>query len=187
MIKEYIDIIEEVLDDTVNELSEKSEEFVNEFFACYNIKYDEYYAYFLKKHGNDYIKEDYGYRYKGKTDDMKAGFYQFDILFGLQEGIGNIQKEIRNQEQMISNEYFPIAAMPGGDLVCMNKENGGIFFWFHEKNDNNMIFVADSFKELIMGIEKMERVDKKPKPIAFKIDSAMDELLKEAAKKYKRS
>ena len=32
-------------------------------------------------------------------------------------------------------ELLPIASVDGGDLLCMNKETGYVYYWFHEEDD----------------------------------------------------
>lgn len=35
----------------------------------------------------------------------------------------------------IPDELFPIAIVDGGDLLCMHKGTGNIYYWFHEEDD----------------------------------------------------
>ena len=63
----------------------------------------------------------------------------------------------------IPQELFPIASVDGGDLLCMNKENEAIYYWFHEKddwglegNEERPVKVADSLKELLEILIKPE-------------------------------
>ena len=46
--------------------------------------------------------------------------------------------------------------MPGGDVVCMNKQNGGIWFWFHDLQGDDFMLAANSFEEFILKFEKRE-------------------------------
>ena len=38
-------------------------------------------------------------------------------------------------EGRMPNELFPIAIVDGGDLLCMHKSTGNIYYWFHEEDD----------------------------------------------------
>ncbi len=49
----YLNKLQEILDDTLHELTEKTDDQVRAFFDKYGVRYDDVYAYFLKHHGND--------------------------------------------------------------------------------------------------------------------------------------
>lgn len=53
-------------------------------------------------------------------------------------------------------ELFPIASVDGGNLLCMDKEDGSIYYWFHEENDWGLeenkerpLKIASNLNELI--------------------------------------
>ena len=186
MTQDYIKKLEEIMDDTVVDISKKSTEQVNDFFATFNIKFDEYYAYFLQNHGNDYIKDEYVFRCQGNCDVNEGIEYEVDMFFGLEGKTGNLVDELKRYEQTLPKEVFSIADMPGGDLVCMQKETGKIYFWFHEENEENLKFVAESFKNFIMCFEKATQKERVAEPINFSINPKMDKLLREAAKKFQK-
>ena len=182
MTQDYKNKLVEILDDTVIKISKKNIEQINAFFTAYNISSGEDYVYFLENHGNDYIKDGYVFRCKN-VDDIE---YETDMFFGLEETTGNIVEELRRYEQIIPSEVFPIADMPGGDLVCMHKKSGKVFFWFHEENGDNLKVIADSFMDFIMGFEKKTQKERSTKPTDFSINPELDKLLREAAKKYQK-
>jgi len=86
------------------------------------------------------------------------------------------------------NEILPIASIDGGDLLCIDKNNGHIYYWFHEENDwgieDNEVWpkkVADNLDEFLNSLtaaekptkEEIERAKKQAKitkttPIALK-------------------
>ena len=94
----------------------------------------------------------------------------------------NFLKEIIDDSMKKACEH--IIALPGGDFVCMDKNDGRIYFWFHDTAWDNLLFVEKSFEKFILHFEKSEE-ESSVKPVSFSIDSDMDNLLKEAAEKYK--
>ena len=140
--------------DTSYELTEKSDDQVKGFFDKYGVRYDECYAYFLKHHGNDYIKDDYWFIYK--DDDGNTEQYMIDMLFGLQDCLGNIDDEIKEWADVVMDDVIPIADLPGGDLAGMDKKDGSIWFWFHDMDEDNFVMVAESFEEFMNGVEEVK-------------------------------
>ena len=41
-------------------------------------------------------------------------------------------------EGRMPDELFPIAIVDGGDLLCMHKGTGNIYYWFHEEDDRGL-------------------------------------------------
>ena len=107
-----------------------------------------------------------------------------DILFGLDAENGNICKEIENNKDFLPNFVIPIIAMPGGDFVCLDKSNGNIYLWFHEKDSDNLLFIEKDFESFILNFTEIEE-NSNVKPVDIIIDKSFDVLLREAAKKYK--
>jgi hypothetical protein len=175
--KNYSDFLKEIIDDSMKTACEHSDKKVTDFFTSYNISYDEAYAYFLKHYGNDYIKDGFVYCRKNEK-------YEMNILFGLDSGNGNICKEIEDDSNFLPGFMIPIIALPSGDFVCMDKNDGRIYFWFHDTAMDNLLFVEKSFEKFILHFEKSEE-ESSVKPVSFSIDSDMDNLLKKTAEKYK--
>lgn len=185
MTKEYIDKMEEIMDDTVIKISKKQRKQVEEFFLANDIEIDECYAYFLENHGNDYVNDEYWFDCKEK-EGFGDDIYQTDMFFGLEEDTGNIVNESKRYEGIIPRDLFPIADLPGGDLVCIQKKGGKVCLWFHDVADKNIRIVADSFEEFIMRFERNTENKKNVEPISFSLDPEIDKLFREAAKKFQK-
>jgi cell wall assembly regulator SMI1 len=88
--------------------------------------------YFFAIHGDGY-------------DDFFECFYDFKI-----------------DEKRMPESIFPIAADPGGNLICLDSKNGKVYFWNHEDEINynqeadtnlsNLYLVANSLNEFIAGL-----------------------------------
>lgn len=62
--------------------------------------------------------------------------FNLDYFFGFSEkDYQDIFKNLKTFDKRMPNELFPIARVDGGDLLCMSKENGSIYYWFHEEDD----------------------------------------------------
>lgn len=88
----------------------------------------------------------------------------------------------------IPDELLPIGSIDGGDLLCMDKKEGFVYYWFHEEDDWGIegnkklpVKVADSLDEFLNCLvasekptkEEIERAKKQAKitkttPIALK-------------------
>lgn len=68
-------------------------------------------------------------------------------------------KTYKIDKKRMPNSFFPIAHDSGGNLICMNTLNDGIYFWDHEKelaydskNDEergNLYFIAKSIDDFL--------------------------------------
>lgn len=63
-------------------------------------------------------------------------------------------------EGRMPDELFPIGKIDGGDLLCINKTNDSIYYWFHEEDDWGM-----------------EGITKWPTKIASNINEYLDNLI----------
>lgn len=184
MNETFLNKLNEILDDSINEHTKKTDAQVKSFFDAYGVPYDECYAYFLKYHGNDYIKDDYWFLLKNDAGDTEQ--YMVDMLFGLQECTGNIINEMKEWEDVVQDDLVCIADRPGGDLVCMDKEDGSIWFWFHDVADDNLVMVADSFEEFICGFSYEEPASSNNDEPEISLSPEMDKLLRKKAQEYNK-
>ena len=175
MNKKYSEYLKQIIDDSMKNTLGHSDKEISDFFNKYKISYNDSYAFFLKYYGNDYIKDSYYYRSK---DDK----YEMGILFGLDTENGNICKEIENNKDFLPDFVIPIIAMPGGDFVCLDKNKGSIYLWFHEKDSDNLLFIEKDFETFILNFTEIEE-NSNVKPVDITIDKSFDALLREAAKK----
>ena len=106
---------------------------INNFSSKYNLSWSKEYIYFLQYYGNVYIKDNY-YFEDSHTPFVSKNqrYYELDGFFGLHEGRDNIEMRIADSRADLPDNLFPIAEILGGDLVCMEKKTGEIFFWYHE-------------------------------------------------------
>jgi len=96
---------------------------------------------------------------KPKLTLFKKNNIKFDVnyFFGFSEK--SDQDFFHNYNTYLGRmpqELFPIASVNGGDLLCMDKNNENIYYWFHEKDDwglegNNErpVKVADNLNDFI--------------------------------------
>ncbi len=105
------------------------------------------------------------------------------LFFGLKKDANNIEEQISFYQTIIPENLFPIAGIAGGDLICLDKEVGNVYMWFHDK-ENQVLLCANDFKELISKFEENNICDdKKVKRVT--INDKLDLKMREMAKKYR--
>ncbi len=111
---------------------------------------------------------------------------------GVDYGHGHVYQLIQGPEPRFEkcHEYrydlVCIADRPGGDLVCMDKEDGSIWFWFHDVADDNLVMVADSFEEFICGFSYEEPASSNNDEPEISLSPEMDKLLRKKAQEYNK-
>ena len=148
--------LETILDDSLKgEKKTWTKEEVEEIAKENDLVLSEEYSFYLQHYGNDYINEGYCF-VDSKESALGQKSYNIDSIFGLYDDVNSINKQAEAYNNIIPQHLFPIAEMPGGDLVCMDKVNGGISFWFHDMDGNNLFPMADSFQDFILRFDKCE-------------------------------
>lgn len=155
----------------------------------YHIKLPECYSFYLQQYDNDYIREDYGF-IPSKLLPNSSGpmLYVIDSIYGLDRDENNIENNVTLPQDRLPADLMPIADLPGGDLVCIgireNKQNK-IYFWFHEKMEENVCLVADSFENFIMNFKKIEVERNNVDPVRFNVSDKLNKVLKHASENMK--
>lgn len=158
---------------------------ITEIQKKYELVFPTDYVYYLQYYGNDYIKDGYLFNPKESLGEVfNQDSFELDFIFGLYNDENNLERQILFYQDVIPSNLFPIADLPGGNLVCMNKENHQIYFWIHDKVEDTYL-VADSFSNFIMQFqfEQIEKVDLDD--VELNLSSDLDDLLKKAAGKYR--
>ena len=178
--------LDEIIDDVMQKKSVVWDlDCITKLQEEYAIFFPKDYIFYLQYYGNDYIKE--GYRFKPKKSLMKVlaqESFELNAIFGFYDDENNLTKELGFCKDIIPINLFPIADLLGGNFVCMDKENGQIYFWIHDEMED-VYFVAPNFTEFIMRIqfEQSKKIDLDS--INLNLSSDLDELLRNAAEEYK--
>lgn len=84
------------------------------------------------------------------TKDNPLGVYDIDVV------MSQLDERLFVHEDILGFELVPIAALFGGDFVCLNyvedSENPRICIWYHEESyelDPAIEFVANNFTEFL--------------------------------------
>ena len=89
----------------------------------YKIKLPQDYSFYLQHYGNDYIKEDYHFiPSEGLPNKIKLTQFEIDSIYGLYNDENKIDDKINFYKNILPADLFPIADLPGGDLVCIGKK-----------------------------------------------------------------
>jgi len=150
--------------------------------ACFS----EDYIFYLQHYGCDYLKE--GYMFSSKNNLPKE-IIDFDIggIFGLYDKAENLIKYTESYKTILPAELFPIAFSGGGDLICMAKRDGRVFYWKHDATyiNESTFYLADSFSDFIFGFKKCEMMEAVSTNVEVTLRPEFEMALKKAAEKYK--
>jgi len=88
------------------------------------------------------------------TKDNPLGVYDIDVV------VSQLDERLFVHEDILGFELVPIAALFGGDFLCLNyiedPENPSICIWYHEESyelEPAIEFVADSFTEFLAMLQ----------------------------------
>lgn len=178
--------LDEIIDIEVNQNKKVWDlAFVEEIQKKYDFDFPPDYVFYLQYYGNDYIKEDYLLKLKEPLKKiLNQNSFELNAIFGLYNDVNNLENQILFYQDMIPSNLFPIADLPGGNLVCMGKEDYQIYFWFHDEIEDTYL-VAQSFEDFIMQFQFVEREKVNLDDVKLNLSNDLDELLKQAAVKYR--
>lgn len=88
------------------------------------------------------------------TKDNPLGMYDIDVV------MSQLDERLFVHEDILGFELVPIAALFGGDFICLNyienPENPSICIWYHEESyevDPAIEFVANNFTEFLAMLQ----------------------------------
>ncbi|MCM2604220.1 SMI1/KNR4 family protein [Rossellomorea marisflavi] len=144
----------------------------------YQIDFPKDYISYLKEYGNDYLDPSYKCIPEETPPDFNKFEFELDSIFGLHPDVNNLIEQIKSYQGIIPEHVFPIADLPGGDLVCMDKKTGSVYFWFHDREGNKMSKVFDSFREFILGFTKVEDQTSNTEIVEITFENGLDAFLR---------
>jgi SMI1 / KNR4 family (SUKH-1) len=143
----------------------------------YQIDFPKDYICYLEEYGNDYIDPSYKCIPQEAPFDFNELEFEIDSIFGLHPDVNNLIEQIESYQGIIPEHVFPIADLPGGDLVCMNKKTGAVYFWFHDREGHKMSKVFDSFREFILSFIKVEEQTSNAEIVEITLENGLDAFL----------
>lgn len=131
----------------------------------HNLKFPKDYTFYLKHYGNDYIKEDIRFIPPIELPKIiKQTQFEIDSIYGLNNDENNLDDKMNSYKDILPDDLFPIADLPGGDLICIGKQGdkyNKIYIWFHEMEGDNAFLVSNSFESFIDNFKRI-KIEKKP-------------------------
>lgn len=74
-----------------------------------------------------------------RTDFPGRPSFHLNYLFGFSDlATENFPDVVRAYGGRMAEPLFPIGSIDGGDLLCMDKETGAIYYWQHEVDDRGL-------------------------------------------------
>mgnify|MGYP003499852346 FL=1 len=185
---ELIKKLEEIIDFDSNVSVETwSAEDIKGFEKKHQVELPHDYKFYLQHYGNDYIKEAFRFlsavELPEKTTDK---YFEIDSFYGLYDDENNIENKIRFYKDLLPDDLLPIGDLPGGDLVCLGTKGdklGKIYFWFHELEEENTVFMSESFETFISSFHKIDYEKNELDHITIHIGDKLNAFLVNASKK----
>ncbi|MDY0406302.1 SMI1/KNR4 family protein [Virgibacillus sp. 179-BFC.A HS] len=180
--------LEGIIDfDIKDEENQWDENKIATFEKKFDLALPDDYAFYLQHYGNDYIRENY--RFVPPIDlpeVINQNEFEIDSIFGLYNDENNIENKISFYADILPNELFPIADLPGGDLICMAKRKptkNNVYIWFHEMSGKNTFLVSDSFQSFINSFAKTKIEENNLNDVKLNFGSKLDKFLSDASEK----
>ena len=187
-MEELIKKLEEIIDfDSKVSVETWSAEDIKGFEKKHQVELPHDYKFYLQHYGNDYIKEAFRFlsavELPEKTTDK---YFEIDSFYGLYDDENNIENKIRFYKDLLPDDLLTIGDLPGGDLVCLGTKGdklGKIYFWFHELEGENTVFMSESFETFILSFHKVDYEKNDLDHITIHIGDKLNAFLVNASKK----
>lgn len=182
--------LEEIIDFDIKELDEMwGEDDIKLFEEKYQLKLPQDYAFYLQHYGNDYIREDYRFIPSIELPKkIKQTQFEIDSIYGLNNDENKITNKINFYKDLLPADLFPIADLPGGDLICIGKKDdkrNKIYIWFHEMAEENIFLVSDSFESFIRNFKSIKIEKSTLDNVKLNLGDKLNAFLNNASKNMK--
>ena len=119
---------------TFFETEEKITEYqIKELEEKLNFRFpSEYKKHILEFNGGRCEPNAFSFEENGKITESCIDWF-LAIYEGEYDNLETEFKALKIEEKRMPTSFFPIAHDPGGNYICMDSENGKIYFWNHEK------------------------------------------------------
>ncbi|WP_397538210.1 SMI1/KNR4 family protein [Rummeliibacillus pycnus] len=162
---------------------------IKTFEENHNLKLPQDYVFYLKHYGNDYIREDFRFiPLIELPKTIKQTQFEIDSFYGLNNDENRLDDKINIYQDILPGDLFPIADLPGGDLVCMGKQgdkHNKIYIWFHEMDGENVFLVCDSFGNFIENFKRINVEKNTLDNVKLNLGDKLNDFLKNASKNMK--
>ncbi len=125
---------------------------------------NQYKQHLLKYNGGRCSPSEFYFDEDGETASSFIDWF-LAIYDGEYDNLKKYIQDYKIDEKRMPSKVFPVAHDPGGNLVCMDSEDGKIYFWDHENevdysvNDDsersNLYLIANSFNEFLNGLREV--------------------------------
>lgn len=101
---------------------------------------------------------DEGAKYKPKTQspvDDPQGFQNIEVFYGVLDDDNGLLNQNKMYSRQLPSTVITIGEAPGGNQICINRQDGRVLFWHHEaeSEDKTLFEIAPSFDEFFSQLE----------------------------------
>jgi hypothetical protein len=82
------------------------------------------------------------------------GYHHLELLYGASSGPNGIKEKNDTYSDQLPSSLLAFGEIPGGNLVCINRETGQVFIWHHEDDTQDAAhYAAESVESLFAMLE----------------------------------
>lgn len=182
--------LDEIIDFEINNIDKIWEDGdINTFEERNDLKLPQDYVFYLKYYGNDYIRENFRFIPPIELPKIiKQTEFEIDSIYGLNDDENGLDDKINSYQEILPVDLFPIADLPGGDLICMGKQwdkQNKIYIWFHQIDGRNVFLVCNSFGEFIENFKKINEETNTQSHVKLNLSDKLNESLNNTSKNIK--
>lgn len=183
--------LEEIIDFDIKEIDEVwGEGNIKTLEEKYDLKLPRDYAFYLQYYGNDYIRENYRFIPSSiiLSKNVNGAQFEIDSIYGFGNDENKIDNKIKFYKDILPADLFPIADLPGGDLICIGKKDDKkdkVYIWFHEMDRENVFLVSDSFESFIKNFQRIKVEENTLDKAELNLSDKLSTFLSSASKNMK--
>ena len=139
-----------------------SEEQIKELEEKLNFEFpSEYVSHLIEFNGGRCEPNLFSFEENGKLTQSSVDWF-LAVYEGEYDNLETYFRDFKIDEKRMPCSFFPIAHDPGGNLICLDRIDGKVYFWNHENEvsysvsgDNersNLYFITESLKDFISNL-----------------------------------
>lgn len=127
-----------------------------------------------KYNGGVFFENGAKYTINNSIPNISLGYIDVIFLYGLSDADNGLFYRINMHSSNIPSEYYPLGESSGGNQICINKNTGEIYFWWHEAptDPECLYFLSKNIESFIDGLTPIKDSEEEPDNIIDKVDTS---------------
>lgn len=95
------------------------------------------------------------------TLEDSSGKHGLEIIYGIAGDQNGIKEKNDTYREQLSDRFIAIGEAAGGNLICLERLSGRVFFWHHEAtaNEKSLFLVAENMEEFLASLDVSVEAD----------------------------